>query len=156
MDTVMSQKELETMLDTAVREVTAKTTGMRLHQDDASQGSQLCTVHIEFRKGFHSSLTLCADASMFVRMTSNAIHGQRITPQVVEDFVKEYFNVLCGRISAILYRTTKISSRFSVPAFYAGRFEPEGKKQQFVLNYSNEQQEGAQLIHHVPGGDTFS
>lgn len=152
MDTVMSQKELETMLDKTVREVTAKTAGMSLHQDKATQGSQLCTVHIEFRKGFHSSLTLCADTSMFVRMTSNAIHGQRITPQVVEDFVKEYFNVLCGRISAILYRTTHISSRFSVPAFYAGRFEPEGKTQQFVLNYSNEQQEGAQLIHHVSGG----
>ena len=152
MDTVMSQKELETMLDKAVREVTQKTAGMSLRQDSVSQGSQLCTVHIEFRKGFHSSLTLCADTSMFVRMTSNAVRGQRITPQVVEDFVKEYFNVLCGRISAILYRTTKIPSRFSVPAFYAGRFEPEGKTQQFVLNYSNEQREGAQLIHHVPSG----
>lgn len=152
MDTVMTQRELETMLDRTVREVTAKTAGMSLRQDDSAQGSQLCTVHIEFRKGFHSSLTLCADASMFVRMTSNAIRGERITPQVVEDFVKEYFNVLCGRISSILYRTTKIPSRFSVPAFYAGRFEPEGKTKQFVLNYSNEQQEGAQLIHHVSGG----
>ncbi len=152
MDTVMSQKELETMLDKAVREVTAKTAGMSLRQDNALHGGQLCTVYIEFRKGFHSSLTMCADASMFVRMTSNAIHGERITPQVIEDFVKEYFNVLCGRISAVLYRTTKISSRFSVPAFYAGRFEPEGQRQQFVLNYSNEQQEGAQLIHHVSSG----
>lgn len=154
MDTVMSQKELETMLDKAVREVTARTAGMRLRQNSGAQGNNLCTVHIEFRKGFHSSLTLCADASMFVRMTSNAIHGEQITPQVVEDFVKEYFNVLCGSISAVLYRTTRISSRFSVPAFYSGRFVPEGKKQQFVLNYSNEQQEGAQLIHHVSGGST--
>lgn len=152
MDTVMSQKELETMLDKAVREVTEKTAGMSLRKDDAAQGGQQCSVHIEFRKGFHSSLTLCADASMFVRMTSNAIQAEHITPQDVEDFVKEYFNVLCGRISAMLYRATKVSSRFSVPAFYAGRFEPEGKTQQFVLNYSNEQQEGAQLIHHVSGG----
>ena len=34
--------------------------------------------------------------------------------------------------------------------FYHGRYEPEGQEAQFILTYSDEEREGAQLIHHVP------
>lgn len=150
MNTVLPEQKLTAMLDAAVREVTVKTAGIKLRRDEKPPGSGLCTVYIEFRKGFESSLSMCADAAMLVRMARNAMKEDSITPQDLEDFIKEYFNVLCGRISAELYRSTKISSRFSVPEFYAGRFEPEGRIKQLVLNYSDGQRERAQLIHHVP------
>lgn len=150
MNTALSQENLEKLLDAAVREVTEKTTGIQLFQGGKPPSEDFCTVHIAFRKGFRSSLSLCADTSILTSMAQNAIDVEEITSQDMEDFVMEYFNVLCGRIAALFYRATKMRSRFSVPAFYRGRFEPEGQRRQFVLNYSNSQSQSVQLIHHVP------
>ena len=43
-----------------------------------------------------------------------------------------------------------VSAHFGTPVFYHGRYEPEGQEVQFILTYSDEHSEGAQLIHHVP------
>lgn len=150
MNTALSQKELEEMLNTAVQEVTEKASGVRLHQGGAPPGKDFCTIHITFKKGFRSSLSLCADTAMLTRMTQNAIQRKIVTPQDLEDFAKEYLNVLCGRVSAALYRATKVATRFSVPIFHRGSYEPEGQRRQFVLNFSDDQSHGVQLIHHVP------
>lgn len=153
MDTALSRKDLEAMLDSAVREVTETTSGISLCQGGEPPSEDFCTVHIAFKKGFRSSLSLRADTAMLARMTQNAIQEETITPQDLEDFAKEYFNVLCGRVSAYLYQATKIASRFSVPVFRWGHFEPEGQTRQFALNYCDDQRQGAQLVHHVPQPD---
>lgn len=150
MDTAIEQEQLEKMLDQAVREVTEKAGGVQLHRGSSPPAEEICTVHITFKKGFHSSLTLCAEMSMLTRMASRAVRKDSVSAQDVEDFSKEYFNVLCGRIAALLYRAAKVPARFSVPAFYRGRFKPEGQREQFTLNYASDQQEGVQLTHYVP------
>ena len=150
MDTAMNQEELEEMLDKAVLEVTEKTGGVQLHHDSTPPSGELCTVHITFKKGFHSSLTLCADSSMLARMTSAVVGQERISAQDLEDFSKEYFNVLCGKLTSLLYQATKVPARFSIPAFYKGRFTPEGQHEQFAITYSDDHQEGIQLTHHIP------
>lgn len=150
MHTALPQQKLETLLDDAVREVTKEISGVCLSPGGGPPGEDLCTVYIAFRKEFRSSLSLRADAAMLTRMAQRAIEVETITPQDLEDFAKEYFNVLCGRIAAIFYRDTKKAARFSVPFFYRGPYEPEGQRRQFVLSYSDEQRQSAQLIHHVP------
>lgn len=150
MDTALTQKELEEMLDAAVREVTESTTGLTLSQGGEPPDENSCTVHIAFKKGFRSSLSMRADTAMLASMTKNAIREEQVTPQDLEDFAKEYFNVLCGRVAGILYKLTKKSSRFSVPTFQWGEFEPKDQRQQFALNYSDDQSRSAQLIHLVP------
>ena len=150
MDTAMEQKQLEKMLDQAVREVTEQTAGVHLHPGSAPPEGELCSVHITFKKGFQSSLTLYADTSMLTRMARKVVRKDRVSQQDLEDFSKEYFNILCGRIAALLYKATKVPARFSVPSFHQGCFKPEGHRTQFVLNYADDQREGAQLIHHVP------
>lgn len=140
------------MLDEAVREVTEQTAGVRLHQDGAPLGGDVCSVHISFRKGFHTSLTLCAETELLARMARNTIGLEELNDQDLEDFSKEYFNILCGKIAAILFRTTKVPARFSVPAFYRGRYVPEEYRTQMVLTYCDDEQKGAQLTHHVPQG----
>ena len=150
MNTAMSQQELERMLDQAVREVTEQTAGVRLHQSGEALGGEVCTVHISFHKGFHTSLTLCAETELLAQMARNTIGLKDLNSQDLEDFSKEYFNILCGKIAAILFRTTNVPARFSVPAFYWGGYEPEGQRRQFALDYSDERGRGAQLIHHVP------
>ena len=150
MDTAMTQKELEEMLDRAVREVTEQAAGVQLYQSGDTLGEDLCTVHISFNKGFHTSLSLCADTALLSRMARNTMGEQPLTDQDLEDFGKEYFNILCGKIAAYLFRTTQVAARFSVPDFYHGRYMPKDYRMQFVLTYSDAQQEGAQLIHHIP------
>lgn len=150
MNTAMSQQELADLLDEAVREVTEQTAGVQLYPSGGTPGENLCTVHITFSKGFHTSLSLCADTGLLSRMARNALGEEELTQQDLEDFCKEYFNILCGKIAAILFRTTNIPARFSVPTFYHGRYTPENHQTQFMLTYADEQRESAQLTHHVP------
>lgn len=150
MDTAMDQEALEEMLDRAVCEVTEQTAGIHLNQARTPPDGEVCTVHITFKNGFQSSLTLCAEIPMLTRMACSALREESLSEQDVEDFSKEYFNILCGRIAALLFQKTKVPARFSVPAFHRGHFEPEEHSRQFVLTYANEQREGAQLVHHIP------
>ena len=75
----------------------------------------------------------------------------------MEDFSKEYFNVVCGHIAAKLFEATQKAYRFSVPGFCSGRYQPEEHKEYFALSYAGDQNEGARLVHLVPvetpGGD---
>ena len=97
-----------------------------------------------------TSLTLCADTSLLTRMARNSFHEDEVDSEDLEEFTKEYFNVLCGKIAGAMFQATQIPAHFGPPTFYHGRYEPEGQEVQFVLTYSDEHREGAQLIHHVP------
>ena len=150
MNTAIPQQELEDVLDRAVREVTEQTAGVRLCPSASPLGENLCTVHMTFSRGFHTGLSLCADTGLLFRMARNVFGEEELTQQDLEDFCKEYFNILCGKITAALFRSTSVPARFSVPAFYCGRYTPENYRAQFMLTYADEQREGAQLTHHIP------
>lgn len=150
MNTAMAKEELEQILDQAVQDVTERTAGVRLHQGGRLPGKDICTVQITFDKGFHTSLTLCADTRLLYRMACNSFHEESVSPEDVEEFSKEYFNVLCGRIVGAVFRATQVPAHFGPPVFYQGRYEPEGREIQFVLTYSDDCNGGVQLIHHVP------
>ena len=150
MDTAIPKKELQEMLDGIVREVTERTAKVTLVSGGEPRGDRLCTVYITFNKGFHSSLTLCSDVALLIRMARNALELEEPTAQELEDFCKEYFNIICGKIAAVLFRNTRVPARFSVPKFYKGRYAPEDHQAQFVLTYADEHRNGIQLTHHVP------
>lgn len=158
MNTAMTKEGLEQILDQALQDVTEQTAGVRLHQGDQPLGEDLCTVLITFDRGFGTSLTLCADTKLLARMACNTFHEDTVTPEDLEEFSKEYFNVLCGKVAGAMFRATQVPAHFGPPVFYRGRYEPAGKEIQFVLTYAGENSEGAQLIHHVPcaheAGDT--
>lgn len=150
MNTALTKEQLEQILDQALQNVTEQTAGVRLNQGDQPLGEDLCTVHITFDRGFSTSLTLCADTSLLTRMACNSFHEDEVNSEDLEDFTKEYFNVLCGKIAGAMFQATHIAAHFGPPMFYHGRYEPEGQEVQFVLTYSDGHCEGAQLIHHVP------
>ena len=150
MNSAMSKEELEKLLDQAVQDVTERTAGVCLHQGTQSPGDDLCTVQITFDRGFRTSLTLCADRELLYRMASISFHEESVSPEDLEEFSKEYFNVLCGRIAAAMFKATQVPAHFAPPVFYHGRYEPEGQEIQFMLTYSDEYSKGAQFIHHVP------
>lgn len=153
MNTAMEREQLEQILDQAVRDVTECTAGVRLHQGEQLPGEDLCTVQITFDKGFRTSLTLCADTGLLCRMARNSFHEESVSPEDLEEFSKEYFNVLCGKVAGAMFRATQIPAHFGPPEFYHGRYEPEGREVQFVLTYSDGDRGGAQFIHHVPYSD---
>lgn len=150
MNTTISQEILDTVFDDVTREVTQTVSGIRLYRKDVLPTGDLYTVYAAFQRGFHSSLSLCAEISVFVRLTQYIMQSDRVTPQDVEDFSKEYFNVLCGHVASRLFQATKVASRFGIPAFYHGRYQPEGFENQFTINYFSDKNEGVQLIHHTP------
>ena len=153
MNTAMEKEKLVQILDQAVQDVTERTAGVQLHRGNQLPGEDLCTVQITFDRGFHTSLTLCADTGLLYRMACNSFHEESVSPEDMEEFSKEYFNVLCGKIAGAMFRATKVPAHFDPPVFYHGRYEPEGREIQFVLTYSDECYGGAQLIHHVPCSD---
>lgn len=148
MSTAVTKEALAQILDQALQEVTEYTAGVRLNQGEHLLSEDLCTVHITFDQGFDTSLTLCADTSLLARMARNSFHEEAVTPEDVEEFSKEYLNVLCGKVTGAIYRATQASVHFGAPEFYHGRYAPEGQEAQFVLTYTDEHSEGAQLIHH--------
>lgn len=150
MNTAMTKEALAEILDQALQDVTERTAGVRLHQGEQPPGEDMCTVHITFDRGFNTSLTLCADTSLLVRMARNSFHEDAVTPEDLEEFSKEYFNVLCGKVTGAMFRATQIPAHFGQPVFYRGHYEPEEQEVQFILTYSDEHSEGAQLIHHIP------
>lgn len=150
MDKAIPEEKLREGLDQIIREVTEASTGIALTRGDAEPGENICTVHIGFRRGFHSSLSLRADSALFARLAQSMLSVEQTTAQDLEDVAKEYFNVLCGHIAAALYKTTHVSARFSVPSFHWGRYSPAGHKEQFVIRYSSGRNEVAELVHHVP------
>ncbi len=149
MNSAMSKEELEKILDQAVQDVTERTAGVRLRQGGQSPGEDLCTVQITFDRGFRTSLTLCADTGLLYRMASNSFHEESVSAEDLEEFSKEYFNVLCGRIAVAMFQATQVPAHFAPPVFYRGRYDPEGREIQFMLTYSDGHNGGAQLIHHV-------
>ncbi len=150
MDTEMSKEKLKEVLDRITRKVTEESAGIHLNPGKSGPEEDQCTVHVRFHRGSLSNLSLRADMEMFTRLARSMLQTEQITLQDLEDVAKEYFNVLCGHIVIALYKATHVGSRFGVPSFYRGAFVPKDRKEQFVLNYSSDRNEAAQLAHHVP------
>jgi len=150
MNTEMSKEKLKEVLDRITRKVTEESAGIHLNPGRSGPEEDQCTVHVRFHRGSLSNLSLRADMEMFTRLARSMLQTEQITVQDLEDVAKEYFNVLCGHIVTALYKATHVGSRFGVPSFYRGAFVPEDRKEQFVLNYSSDRNETAQLAHHVP------
>ena len=113
MNTAMEKEALAQILDQAVQDVTECTAGVRLHQGEQSPGEDLCTVQITFDRGFHTSLTLCADKGLLYRMACNSFHEDSVSPEDLEEFTKEYFDGLCGRIPVSVFQATHAPAHFA-------------------------------------------
>ena len=150
MNTAMPQERLAEILDQVIREITQQAAGITLQPSQEALEGELCTVYITFDKGFHTSLSICAEAPLFLRLAQSMMMTEEITDQDVEAVAKEYFNVLCGHIAARLFSETKVSPRFSVPVFYRGRYVPEEHSKHIVLTYSSDKKRHAQMIQHLP------
>ena len=148
MDQEISQELLREAVERAVQEITEVTAGIRLRREEGTPAGETGTVSLTFTQGFHFTLSFQAELPMLERMTRNMMQEESVTLQDVEDFIKEYFNVLCGRISALLYQSARVPTRFTVPVFLAGKGPPEGAR--LVLGYASDRGEQARLFQYIP------
>lgn len=149
MNTVISQEVLDTIFDEVTRQITETVAGIRLYRGSAAPSGEVYTVYAAFERGFRSSLSLCAEASVFTRLTQNIMQSTQVTAQDVEDFTKEYFNILCGHVASRLFQITKIACRFEIPSFHRGQYQPETHQDQFNINYFSDKNECVLLTHHA-------
>ena len=150
MSTSVPQERLTEIFDQVVRDITRREAGICLAPGEAEPSGEVFTVYAVFERGFDTCLSMSAEAAMFVRLTRGMMQREDVTDRDVEDFTKEYFNVLCGHIVAQLYRETKVPARFSPPSFRAGRYIPEDHLRHIVLTYAGDRNEHVQLIHLAP------
>ena len=149
MNIPLPQERLEAVFDRVAREVTREATGICLYEGDIEPSGTLCTVYSEFRRGVDTSISLCADAALFVRLAQGMMQREDVTQKDVEEYSKEYFNILCGHIAAGVHQETHVSPWFTPPEFYYGRYHPHGREIQFSLHYKSDAAENALLIHHT-------
>ena len=152
LDTVVPQEGLKEIFDQITRGVTQQAAGISLHQGNVKPTGEMYTVYATFERGLRTSVSMCAEASLFARLTKYMMQEEEITHQDVEDFSKEYFNMLCGQIAARLYQVTKVASRFGIPSFHHGRYVPEGCGEHFELTYTSDGNENAELTCLEPEG----
>lgn len=143
--------EVQNVLDSVMRDITNRVANIQLCKKDSVLSNNICTVHTVFEGNYHASLTLCADTSLFIRLTKNVMQEEKVAQQDIEDFSKEYFNVICGQVVAHLFEDTHLSSRFQIPTFYVGQHLPDGQNDsRLVLRYTSNCNECAQLIYQIP------
>lgn len=149
MDTILPPEHLRTIYDQSIRLVTKQTAGILLNQEEIILHDDVCTVYTLFDKNVHSSLAMCADLGLFTRLTQRMMQSEKVSAQDIEDFTKEYFNILCGHIAVALFRDTKAAARFQIPEFHSGRYQPDNRRVCLELAFRSDQNEGARLIHYA-------
>jgi hypothetical protein len=149
--TALIFNQLQAILNRSIQDTTHRFAGIQLQEQAISLSDDICSIHTVFQGGHTAAVTLYADTAFLIRMAQRVIHSQTVSPQDVEDVATEYFNIICGRISAGLFQSAQVSSRFCCPRFYRGRYLPCNRNgPQCVLNYSSSQNERAQLIYIGP------
>lgn len=145
METVFQKEGLKEIFDQVIRKMTEQVAGISLCRGNLLPAGELYTVYIAFEEGFCNSISLCAEKSLFARLTQYMMQEEQISAQDMEDFTKEYFNMLCGQISYRMFQATNIASRFGIPAFHCGHYIPEGHREYFGLSYTSDENENARL-----------
>lgn len=148
----LSQQQIMEIMDRVMKDITNRMDDIQRSSEDSIFFSEnVCSIHTKFEGGYQATLSLSIDTSLLVRLAQNVLQEEDIKPEDLEDFAKEYFNVICGQIAAKLFQTAHISSRFQIPVFSTGRYSSDEKAlSQEVLSYTNNRNEGAQLIHQAP------
>lgn len=146
----LTQTEIQDILDHVMCDVTHQIGRFPLQKHDRALSGDVCTAHTTFEGGYQGSLTLCAETGLLVRLTRLFLQEESVNPQDVEDFTKEYLNIISGQMVAKLFQASHVPSRFHIPTFCMGCHLPDGAEgNPCVLRYINSCNESAQLIHQL-------
>ena len=128
----LSQSQVLEILDRVMKDITNRI--VTIQSSDKTPPlcpNDSCTVYTTFEGGYRATLTLCVDSNLLLHLAQTSMQEENVSAEDLEDFAKEYFNVICA-------------------TFETGCYTPEETSQELVLNYTSNRNEGAQLIHKAP------
>lgn len=143
----LTEQEFLSISDQALRKITHHMGLVRLFSQQSESSEDMCTVYTTFEGDYQGSLILCMDTEFLLHLAQQVLDANDVTPQDMEDTAKEFFNVLCGNVSAGLHQSAGLSTRFRIPQFRCGPVAPVPEPCR-VLFYTSCRQEGLQLIHY--------
>jgi hypothetical protein len=68
--------------------------------------------------GYQMEVFLRAEPALFRRIACNLIGGEPDSPEEIQDYAMELFNVLCGRFVSEVSRTTHVPAYFEPPMYF--------------------------------------
>ena len=84
MNTAVPRERMAEVLDQVMRDITRQTAGIELQPSSDGPEEPLCTVYIAFVKDFQTSLSLCAETSLFTRLAQCMMMTDQVLPEDVE------------------------------------------------------------------------
>lgn len=111
----------------------------------------LCSVYTTLSGGYSTCFVLCAERSFFHRLTENILGYPTDDPEDLEEYAKEYFNVLCGRLVGEIYQLTKLGAKFHPPIFQEGHYSliPSAPDVHLeAIRFTNHKSEHLMVLHN--------
>ena len=145
----LDEHALEELIHRTVVDITRQIAkiDLRLCSQDPDPANELCTLHTTIDGDYHTELVLHADRALLHRLTENMMEAKTTDPEDMEEYSKEFFNVLCGHIVSEIFRRTKLPARFHTPCFAYGDTDEEKAKDKIRIRYASDQAERAELLH---------
>ena len=110
----------------------------------------LCSVYTTLSGGYSACLVLCAERTFLHRLTENILGHPTDDPEDLEEYAKEYFNVLCGRLVGEIYQVTGLGAKFHPPCLQDGHYSRSPSAPDVRLQpicFTNSKSEHLMVLH---------
>lgn len=118
------------VIDEAAVDITKRMAGVELKPGKRKSLEDTGVIRIRTTGTYDLSLSYVASASVFQAIADSMKRAPAVDMEDVSVYVKEYFNILCGRIISRINRETKHSARFGLAEFeypFQTPAEPDGE-----------------------------
>lgn len=110
------------VLDTIVKEITKKIGKIEIYNIDliSLNENNSNSVIITTVGDYNLTIVLYAEITFMQAITENMKRGKILDIAEIDLYIKEYFNILCGRVITTMNNTIKKSAKFTVPNVVKG------------------------------------
>ena len=125
---------------------------LRLSDHQPNPDDDLCTVYTSVAGGYKTRLVMCAQRKFLHRLTENMMGEPSSDPDDLEEYTKEFFNVLCGRLVGEIFRTTHLGASFHPPLFSEGNYDTlfkQGDQPEEVIYFTSRESEDMAMAHDI-------
>ena len=141
---VLDQATMYSLIDKVIVEITQQVAKINLTGNPTLSNqdpTKLCSVQTVLDGLYHEKWEFCADREFFHRVTENMMESKSDDPTDLEEYSKEFFNVLCGHLVAEIFRYTKVPTRFEVPSFAPASPCTQTEREDLSMCYSSDHAE---------------
>lgn len=139
-----------------IRLITEKTTldvaqiDLRLCSEEPNPQGDVCTVYTSFAGGYQTRFVLCADREFLHQLTDNMMGEHTDDPEDLEEYAKEYVNVLCGRLVGAIFHETRMGASFHPPMFVNGHYTAvlPREAEEHVICFVDPQEDAVLVAHN--------